>query len=38
LPSREENPVHLRPDSRCRCNFCGRTGEMVTHFPRRGYG
>ena len=38
LASRKENGVGFCPDRQDRCQFCNRIGEIVSHFPRRGYG
>lgn len=38
VTSGEEKQVHFSIGLKCRCHFCGRTGEIVSHFPRRGYG
>jgi len=35
---REKNTVFLQPDLPGRCHFCGRSGQIVPHFPRRRYG
>jgi hypothetical protein len=31
-------PVLLYPGRPGRCHFCGRPGEIVSRFARRGYG
>lgn len=36
--SRNENLVVFCPDLQWRCHFCGRPGEIVSDFARRGYG
>jgi hypothetical protein len=35
--SHKGNLVIVNPDLPGRCHFCGRAGETVTYFTRRGY-